>query len=134
MIVVDSSVWIDLFDGNDTPQVRLMDLLLGQRRILVGDLILCEVLQGARNDADAVLIEGFMRRAQLVAMVTVELALEAAANYRRLRMLGHTMRKTIDVLVGTFCIRNRHSLLHADRDYDPMAKHLGLRVEKVALN
>lgn len=128
MIVVDSSVWIDYFNGIETSQSDLLDELLGAQPILTGDLILAEVLQGFRNDAH-------MRRAQETmdalfyeSMVGRHIAIASALNYRKLRAGGITARKTIDMLIATFCIENGHQLLHADRDFDPMAEHLGLQV------
>jgi hypothetical protein len=95
--------------------------------LLVGDLVLCEVLQGLRSDAEARLVEEALREFEFVPLVDPELAVKAAANYRFLRSLGFTVRKTIDLLVATFCIERGHSLLHSDRDYTPMQRFLGLQ-------
>lgn len=94
----------------------------------MGDLILLEVLQGARDEGHAARIEGNLRRFQVVPMLDDKLAVQAARNYRMLRGIGITIRKTIDVVIGTFCIADGHSLLHDDRDFDPMVRHLGLQV------
>lgn len=129
MIVVDSSVWIDALRGNPTPQVRRLTAgIKAGDDIIIGDLILCEVLQGVASERQARRVERDMRRFDVVAIVDAGLAVDAAANYRRLRHKGVTIRKTIDLLIGTFCIRHRHELLHSDRDYDAMEQHLGLRV------
>jgi hypothetical protein len=128
MIVVDTSVWIDHFNGRLTERVNLLRMIVGRHPILVGDLVLCEVLQGARNDHDALRLEAGLRQFDLAPMVNPDLAARAAGNYRRLRTRGVTVRKTIDVLIGTFCIENSHVLLHDDRDFEPMERHLGLRV------
>lgn len=127
MIVADSSVWIEHFRGNETRESRALAAAIERRTILVGDLILAEVLQGFRNDA-------LFRRAvkaladlPFAAIGGREIAIAAANNYRKLRAIGVTPRKTIDVLIATFCIENGHSLLHSDRDFDAMRDHLGLR-------
>ena len=128
MIVVDSMVWIDFFNGVPTGQVRRLRGLLGQQEILVGDLILCEVLQGFRSERDAVAARRALAAFDFAPMVGRELAARAAQNYRELRRQGITIRKTIDLLIGTFCIERGHRLLHADRDFAPMSQHLGLQV------
>ncbi|MGZ9274991.1 MAG: type II toxin-antitoxin system VapC family toxin [Nitrospira sp.] len=126
MIVVDSSVWIDFLNGNATPEVGRLASLLGTEPLLVGDMILLEVLQGVRSEANAQRVEVALRRFDIVPMLGPELAVIAAAHYRRLRGLGITVRKTIDLIIGTFCIARGHALLTADRDFAPMAQHLGL--------
>lgn len=129
MIVVDSSVWIDHFRGRPTPEVqRLFGLVRSDAEIAVGDLILCEVLQGIPTECEARRVEADLRAFEVVGMVDDEIAARAAFNFRRLRALGVTIRKTMDLLIGTFCIRHGHQLLHRDRDFDPMEAHLGLRV------
>jgi len=128
MIVVDSSIWIDFFNGRYTPGTARLSQLLGHEHILVGDLILCEVLQGARSAKHADELELTMRQCEFIEMCDVELAKAAASNHRELRTRGITVRKTIDMLIGTYCITHRHTLLHADRDYEPMERHLGLKV------
>lgn len=127
MILVDSSVWVDFFNDHHTPQTRELLGLMGKEPLLVGDLILCELLQGARSDADARRLEKELRRFDIVPMLDESLAVEAARNYRRLREKGCTVRKTIDVIIGTYCIVHKHQLLHADRDFVPMELHLRLR-------
>jgi predicted nucleic acid-binding protein len=129
MIVVDSSAWIDFFKDSSTPAAHHLTKLLRGERVLVGDLILCEVLQGARSERHAEQLElSLRRRCEFVSMSDVALATAAAANHRHLRSNGVTVRKTIDVIIGTYCIMHRHSLLHADRDFDPMERYLGLKV------
>ena len=128
MIVVDSSVWIahlrDLLSG----PVRMLRGLRSARQILVGDLVLAEILQGARDDRHGAMVEAEMRRFQVAQMVDGRIAVQAARNYRLLRQRGHTVRGTVDLLVGTFCIENGHFLLQQDRDFAPMAAHLGLQI------
>jgi len=128
MMVVDSSVWIDYFNGKITKQTNLLHSLLGNELIVVGDLILTEVLQSFQNDKD------FKKAGELLdslifrQMLGKELAVKSAKNYRRLRKKGVTVRKTIDVIIATFCIANNLPLLHSDRDFNPMQKHLNLKV------
>ncbi len=128
MIVVDSSVWIDFFKGHETPAVSRLTGLLREEVILVGDIILCEVLKGARSDAHAHLIERVMRQHALTSTVDAEIVVTAASNYRKLRSKGITVRKTIDLIIGTFCIKHNHTLLHSDRDFDSMETFLGLKI------
>lgn len=128
MILVDTSVWIDHLRNDPTDQVHTLRQLVGRVPIIVGDLILCEILQGLRSERDATLVERELRRFTLVSLVTPQLAVQAAYNYRSLRSKGVTIRKTIDLLIATFCIENNHALLHADRDFDPIQTHLGLQV------
>lgn len=128
MILVDSSVWIDFFNGADTPQVTLLDNKLGDTAILVGDLILTEVLQGFKSNKDFEMAKQALERFQLREMVGKDIALRSAENYRRLRKSGITVRKTIDVVIATFCIENNVALLHSDRDFDPMEDILGLMI------
>lgn len=128
MIVADSSVWIDFFKGQPTPATARFAEALARKDVLVGDLIACEVLRGARTDKHADVLELAMRRCKFVEMCNVELALTAAAHHRQLRAKGFTVRNSIDMLIGTYCIIHRHTLLHADRDFEPMAQHLGLKV------
>ena len=128
VIVVDSSVWIASFRGLERPSVlRLRQLLLTQR-LIVGDLILLEVLQGARNDQHASRLDTQLRRYEVVSMLDDSLVGATARNFRRLRSVGITPRKTIDLIIGTYCIEHRHALLQDDRDFLPMAEHLGLRL------
>ena len=130
MIVVDSSVWIATLRGMDRPAVRRLEGLAPDesRRIVVGDMILLEVLQGARDEASAIRIEQILRAYPVVPMLNERLASAAAGHYRRLRRRGIMIRKTADMIIGTFCIDGNHELLHDDRDFVPMAEHLGLRV------
>jgi predicted nucleic acid-binding protein len=128
MIVVDSSVWIDFFKGRLTPTTAHLSRALASRDVLVGDLILAEVLRGARSDRHAEAIELTLHRCTLVEMCTLEIAVAAAGYHRQLRAKGFTVRNTTDLLIGTYCIVHGHTLLHSDRDYEPMERHLGLKV------
>ena len=132
MIVVDSTVWIDFFNGRDLPHVRHLRALLGAREIILGDLMLCEILQGLRTERHAAEVEALLRRFEIVAMGGEQIAVVAARNFRHLRARGVTVRKTIDLLIGTWCIEHRMPLLHNDRDFKPMAQYLGLIEELVS--
>ena len=127
MIVVDTSVWIDHLRNTITAQVSCLRSRISEEELLVGDLILCEVLQGLRTDAEARLVEDALREFEVVSLVDTELAVKAASNYRFLRRHGITTRKTIDLVIGTFCIERGHVLLHSDRDFEPMERLLGLQ-------
>lgn len=126
MILVDSSVWIDYFNGVICPETNLLDGFLGKESILMGDLILSEVLQGFSNDKDFQEAQQLLSLLPFREMLGHQVAIRSAENYRLLRMKGITVRKTIDVMIGTFCIFNQLPLLHRDRDFDPMEKWLGL--------
>jgi predicted nucleic acid-binding protein len=128
MVLVDTSVWVDYFNGLVTPRTDRLDQLLGSGRLLTGDLILAELLQGFVKDADYRTARRLLLELPCAALVGRDNALRAADYYRRLRKRGVTVRKTIDVLIGTYCIQHGHELLHADRDFDSMQRHLGLRV------
>jgi predicted nucleic acid-binding protein len=128
VILVDSSVWIGHLNDTRTDPVRRLRELIPTRPLLVGDLILCEVLQGLRSEREARLVERALRRFATVSLLDPDLAVKAAANYRSLRAKGVTIRKTVDLIIGTFCIERGHALLHEDRDFEPMVRSLGLRV------
>ena len=127
MIVVDSSVWIDYFNGADTRETALLHGLLGAEPVVIGDLVLAEVLRGFRRERDLRRAEAALQTLIFQPMAGRAVALASARNCRALRAVGVTVRRTIGILIATFCIENGHSLLHADRDFDPMKRHLGLR-------
>jgi len=126
VIVVDSSVWIDFLNGRNAPHVQHLRAVLGADEIIVGDLMLCEVLQGLGSERAAQEVESLLRRFEIVPMAGDAIAIVAARNFRSLRERGITIRKTIDLLIGTWCIESRRPLLHNDSDFRPMARHLGL--------
>ena len=126
MIVVDSSVWIDYFRGVRTPQSDKLDVLLGSQPLAVGDLMLAEVLQGFDSDRDFERGLRLLRTFVVVDIAGQDVAVQAARNFRALRSLGVTIRKTIDTLIATRCIMDGHELLYSDRDFDPFVQHLGL--------
>lgn len=128
MIVVDSSVWIDRLRGLDTPQIRKLDAGRSFNDILVGDMILLEILRGISGERKAARVEQDLRQYPVVQMLDDRLAVKAAANFRFLRTLGITIRKSADLIIGTYCVEHGHALLHNDRDFAPMVEHLGLRL------
>lgn len=128
MWIVDSSVWIDYFNGTRTPQTDILDAALGQQNIGLGDIILCEVLQGYRSQRDFEAARQALLQFPIHLMGGTEIAIKSAENFRRLRQQGITVRKTIDCLIATFVIEQGFSLLHSDRDFEPFETHLGLMV------
>jgi predicted nucleic acid-binding protein len=128
MIIVDSSVWIDYFNGKKTRQTDWLDSALGSIPVIMGDLILTEVLQGFQNNKEFRVAKDLLLSMPFMPMVGQAIALKSAENYRSLRRKGVTVRKTIDVIIGTFCIYYQLPLLHDDRDFDPMVKFLGLKI------
>ena len=128
MILVDSSVWIDLLNNVVTDPVRRLRELIPTTPLLIGDLILLEVLEGFRNEAQAKLVERSLRRFEAVALLDPDLAVKAAAIYRFLRRRRITIRKTIDLVIGALCIERGHALLHSDRDFEPMERLLGFQI------
>lgn len=128
MILVDSSVWIDYFRGTVNERTTKLDELLGQETLAIGDLILTEVLQGFDNEREFREVRSILTSLTVVELGGLEVAIQAAKNFRVLRRLGVTVRKTIDTVIATRCIKDGYDLLHNDRDFDPFAKHLGLRV------
>ncbi|WP_430440544.1 type II toxin-antitoxin system VapC family toxin [Shinella sp.] len=128
MIVVDSSVWIAAFRGIVTPQSMRLKTISRARDILLGDIVLLEILQGAQSDGNAANLQKRLAPFQVAPMLSPDIAIKAAANFRLLRSKGITIRKTADLIIGTYCMEHGHSLLHADRDFNPMAEHLGLRI------
>jgi hypothetical protein len=128
MIVVDSSVWIDYFNGKGTAQTDLLHSSLENTSIIMGDLILTEILQGFQDAKQFKIAKDLLTDLPFMPMVGRVIALLSAENYRSLRRRGVTVRKTMDVLIGTFCIYHQLPLLHDDRDFDPMIKFLGLKI------
>ncbi|MEJ2750132.1 MAG: PIN domain nuclease [Anaerolineae bacterium] len=128
--LVDSSVWIDYFNGVSTPQT---DYLEGKEFIVVGDPILVEVLQGFRQEKDFAAARDSLLKFPVLTIGGQEMALKSASHYRLLRSSGITIRKTIDCLIATFCIESNFSLLHTDRDFEPFVTHLGLKTINFAI-
>ncbi|HJW84794.1 MAG TPA: PIN domain nuclease [Anaerolineae bacterium] len=128
MVIVDTTVWVDYLNGTPTPQTAWLDAELARQRLGLTDLILCEVLQGVRDDRQAAQAHHQLLKFEVFETGGVQLAIAAAQNYRNLRARGRTVRKTVDCLIATFCLTNDHALLHSDQDYDPFEQFLGLRV------
>jgi predicted nucleic acid-binding protein len=128
LILVDSSVWIDYFNGAATVQTQKLDSLLGEELVAIGDLMLTEVLQGFKHHRDFNAAQEMLTSLEVVDLGGQEIAIQAARNFRLLRNRGVTVRKTIDTVIATLCIESDFELLHSDRDFDPFAQHLGLRV------
>jgi predicted nucleic acid-binding protein len=126
MIIVDSSVWIDYFNGRDISEVAMLDRLLETELLGVGDLILAEVLQGFRQDKDYQTAKRLLTSLKVFEMLGAQMVMKSADNFRDLRKKGITVRKTIDVMIATFCIENGHKLLFSDKDFAPFVEHLGL--------
>jgi len=127
MVLVDSSVWIDYFNGRVIPETDYLDSLLGTEPVAIGDLIITAVLQGFRDDADYETARDLFDSLTAFELLGNTRALKAANNYRALRKLGVTVRKTTDTIIATFCIDRAISLLFSDRDFTPFVRHLGLR-------
>ncbi len=126
MILVDSSVWIGFFNGKPSAETDRLDALLGKEIVAVGDLMLTEVLQGFKSERDYRKAKELMLSLEVVNLLNVSIAIRSAENYRKLRQKGVTIRKTTDCIIATWCIANGVSLLHADRDFEPFQKYLGL--------
>ena len=127
MILADSSVWIDFFNGKPTWQTDLLDNYLSHVPIIMGDLILTEVLQGFKSDKDYNTAKAFLSDLPFRQMGGYNVAIQSAENYRKLRKAGITVRKTIDVIIATFCIVEGLTLLHDDRDFEPITSHFPLK-------
>ena len=128
MVIVDTTVWIDYFRGARTPHTDWLDAHLHRQRLGLTDIILCEILQGVSGEKQAREVHRELGKFEILTMGGEDLAIAAAANYRRLRARGHTVRKTVDCLIASFCLLNGHGLLHNDRDFDPFERLLGLLV------
>jgi len=128
VVIVDTTVLVDYFQGVRNPETDWLDDQLERQRLGLTDIILCEVLQGVRDDVAAKEVERELAKLDVFETGGVAIARDAARNYRALRNRGHTVRKTIDCLIASFCLREHHSLLHRDRDFDPFEKFLDLSV------
>lgn len=128
MIVVDSSVWIDYFNGKVTPCTERLDALLGRQLLCLGDLILTEVLQGFVHDRAYHQAKAILQKFPILPMLGTEQVIFSAHCYRQLRKLGFTIRKTPDVIIASFCLSQGHALLSADRDFQPFVEHMGLEL------
>ncbi|MDG1254144.1 MAG: PIN domain nuclease [Glaciecola sp.] len=127
MILVDTSVWIDYFNGSDSLETDILDDALSNNDVAIGDLILLEILQGFRSDKDYHLAQKRLSSLHQFNLLSTELAISSANNYRMLRKQGVTIRKSADVIIATFCIEHRLPLLFSDRDFIPFTQHLTLQ-------
>ena len=121
-------MWIDYFRGTITAKTELLDTLLGREPLAIGDFMLTEVLQGSADERAFNAARKMLTSLMIVELGGLKIAIQAAKNFRTLRSRGVTVRKTIDTVIATRCIESGYELLHNDRDFDPFAKHLGLRV------
>lgn len=128
MILIDTTVWIDYLNGLKTPETDWLDAQVERQRLGLTDLILCEVLQGVRDERQAAAVHRELVKFDILQMGGIDLAIASARNYRKLRTRGRTVRKTIDCLIATFCLMNGHSLLHTDQDYEHFEQVLGLQI------
>ena len=126
MILVDSSVWVDYFNGVQSKETDFLDSTLGIEPIAIGDLILTEVLQGFRSDSDYRAAKSLLLGLTIFDLLGQDLAVRCADNFRALRRRGVTVRKTVDCVIATFCIERGLPLLYTDRDFKPFEKNLGL--------
>jgi predicted nucleic acid-binding protein len=127
LIVVDSSVWIDYLNGVDSAAALRLDALLGVEPLAVGDLILTEVLQGFRTETHYQTAKRLMLSLTAFDMLGQEMAVKSADNFRTLRSKGVTVRRTVDVIIATYCIEHSLPLLFEDKDFLPFVHNLGLR-------
>ena len=126
MIFVDSSVWVDYFNGTQSAETDYLDSLLGKEPVGLGDVVLLEVLQGFRSDQDYKTAKDLLTALTVFTLGGQEMAIKSADNFRLLRKKGITVRKSIDVLIATFCISKNIPLLHSDKDFEPFHQHLKL--------
>jgi len=128
MVIVDTSAWIEYLGDGVPAVVDKVDLCLDQELVGIGDLIYCEVMQGIRSPRERRRVSDLLLSLRQFDMVGFKMAEVSASNYRLLRSKGVTVRKTIDVLIGTFCAERKLQLIHHDSDFDRMAKHIGLDI------
>jgi hypothetical protein len=128
MIIVDTSAWVEYFQDGDPSVVEKLDRILDQDLVAIGDLVYGEVMQGIRSERERAKVSALLLGLPQFEMAGFRIAERSAQNYRLLRSRGLTVRKTIDVIIGTFCSENGFSLVHHDRDFDLMAPHLGLEI------
>ena len=128
MVIVDTTVWIEYLGGFDNQETLWLDRELPYQRLALTDLIFCEVLQGVKSDAEFDRVRNELLEFEIFDTGGLSLALASARNFRTLRARGHTVRKTVDCFIATYCLEHDHSLLHRDRDFDAFEKYLGLQV------
>ena len=126
MILADTSVWIDYFNGNINSHTDALDAALFAGTVAIADLILLEILQGFKSDKDFLKARKLLAKLDQYSIFNSEAVEQCAENYRALRKKGITIRKTNDVIIATYCIKNKMPLLYLDRDFDPFVKYLNL--------
>ncbi len=127
MILVDSSVWIDFFNGVSCSETDKLNEILGLEEVVIGDLILAEVLQGFRSDTDYKAAKNVLTSLTVYDLLGKDMAIKSANNFRKLRKKGITIRKTADVIIATYCIENKIPLLFTDKDFVPFVGNLRLK-------
>lgn len=133
MVIVDTTVWIDYLGGVENPETRWLENEVHRERLGLTDVILCEVLQGIREDRRFTKTQNELLKLEVFATGGLDFAVRAADNFRRLRKKGITIRRLTDCWIATFCIQQGHTLLHRDRDFEPFERELGLQVVKASL-
>jgi predicted nucleic acid-binding protein len=129
VIVVDTSVWIDVLNDTDTPQAaRCVDLIQAGEPVALTDIIFTEVLQGLRSDREARTVERHLRAFPILQLDGLDDFALAAELYRTARRAGVTIRKTLDCLIAAPCVRTGAPMLHADSDFDLLASCTPLRL------
>lgn len=129
MIVVDTSVWIDVLNERDSPQaVRCVELIEAGEPIALTDVVFTEILQGFRSEREARLVEGHLKAFPVLRLDGLDDFALAAELYRRARRAGVTIRKTLDCLIAAPCVRTGAPILHADADFDRLADCTPLRL------
>lgn len=128
MILVNTSVWIDYFNGVINKQTETLDRLLSEQTILIGDIILTDILQGFDSDIEIKWAKQAIDPLDCVHLGGKPLAIKAASNFRFLRSKVITIRKSVDMLIGTWCIEYDVELLHNDKEFKQIATQLPLRV------
>jgi predicted nucleic acid-binding protein len=127
MILVDSSVWIDFFNGTKNAETDKLNEILGLEEVVIGDLILAEVLQGFRSDTDYKAAKNVLTSLTVHDLLGKDLAIKSANNFRKLRKKGIAIRKTAGVVIATYCIENKIPLLFTDKDFIPFVDNLRLK-------
>ncbi|ALP54140.1 twitching motility protein PilT [Candidatus Tenderia electrophaga] len=127
MVIADTSVWIDYFNGTLSVETNALDAALEQGEVAIGDIIFLEILQGFRSDRDYKMARSKLSVLEQYEMLGRDIVIKCADNYRLLKKKGITIRKTNDIIIATFCIENKVPLLFSDRDFLPFVKHLKLK-------
>jgi len=128
MILVDTSVWINYFNGLSNRETEILDEILSTEIVIIGDLILMELLQGFRIDKEYKQALSLLDTLEKQSLLNADSAIEYANMYRSLRKKGITIRKTTDTIIAGYCVLNDLSLLQSDRDFQPFKKHFGLKL------